>query len=223
MIRINLIAPEKPTQKKKAAAGAPGAFGFYLMLGFFVLAGAGLDVGAYVWKSAQIASLDKKIADAQKRQKELQAIKAQVDDLEAKRKTHQMKVDLIERLRREQSDPVHMLDEISKALPDLVWLKKFDQTGTSVTISGMSNGLTAVADFMSALQRCNWFPQVEMGQVKETSTTPGSTGGLLEFNLKATFRNPETARREAEAAAAAAAAPKPEKPAGPAKPAPKAG
>jgi type IV pilus assembly protein PilN len=221
MIRINLIAPEKPTQKKKAAAGAPGAFGFYLMLGFFALAGAGLDVGAYVWKSAQIASLDKKIADAQKRQKELQAIKAQVDDLEAKRKTHQMKVDLIERLRREQSDPVHMLDEISKALPNLVWLKKFDQAGTSITMVGMANGITAVADFMSALQACNWFPQVEMGQAKESASGgKDAPTGLLEFNLKATFKNPETARREAEAAAAAAAS----KPAGAApRKAPKAG
>ena len=64
----------------------------------------------------------REIAAAEQRQRELQAIKVQVDALEAKRATFQRKVDLIERLKAEQSGPVHMLDEISKSLPDFVWL-----------------------------------------------------------------------------------------------------
>ena len=42
-----------------------------------------------------------------------------------------------------------MLDEVSKALPDLIWLNKLEQSGSTVNISGLTNGLTAVADFMS--------------------------------------------------------------------------
>ena len=61
---------------------------------------------------------------AEQRQRELQAIKKQVDELELKRATFQRKVDLIERLQAEQQGPVHMLDEISKALPDFVWLDR---------------------------------------------------------------------------------------------------
>jgi type IV pilus assembly protein PilN len=207
MIRINLMAPEKPSQKKKAAAASPGTFGFWFLIALFGGGALVADGALYAWKSQAISRLDKKIGEAKERQKKLQAIKAQVDALEIKRKTYQNKVDLIERLRREQADPVHMLDEISKALPDFVWLKTLDQSGPGIKITGMSSGLIAVADFVSNLQRSGWFPQVDMGLTKEAKE-----GGAqaLEFIVTATFKNPETAAREAaEAAAAAAAKPTP--------------
>jgi type IV pilus assembly protein PilN len=210
MIRINLVAPEKPTQKKRAAVGggSTGALQFYILLILFVGGAAAVCVAGWVWKSTSIATLNRNIAAAQERQRQLQAIKDQVDALEAKRKTYQMKVDLIERLRRAQSDPVHMLDEMSKALPDLVWLRGVEQTGASLKITGSSNGLTAVADFMSALQRSGWFPQVEMGPTKESKE---GAGNVVEFSVVAVFKNPEAAAREAaeKAAAAARATPTP--------------
>jgi type IV pilus assembly protein PilN len=206
MIRINLIAPEKPAQKRKSASAAPGAFQFYFLL-ILCLGGAlGLSGAFYVIKNKQIGDLDTGIAKARERQKQLQAVKAQVDALEAKRKMFQMKVDLIERLRLEQSDPVHMLDEISKALPDFVWLKTIEQAGNSLKITGMSSGLIAVADFVSNLQRAGWFPQVDMGTAKE-STVGGSQA--IEFAVTAQFKNPAAAAREATERAAGAAAPSP--------------
>jgi type IV pilus assembly protein PilN len=211
MIRINLVAPEKTTQKKRTAGAAPtGALQFYILLILLVGGAAAVCVAGWVWKSTSIATLNRKIGEAQERQRQLQAIKDQVDALEAKRKMYQMKVDLIERLRRAQSDPVHMLDEMSKALPDLVWLRGVEQAGPSIRISGSSNGLTAVADFMSALQRSGWFPQVEMGPTKESKEKEGAAP-VVEFSVTATFKNPETAAREAaeKAAEAARATPTP--------------
>ena len=204
MIRINLIAPDKPAQKRKAASAAPGAFQFYFLL--MVCVGGALLISAmgYISKKSEISRLDSEIAKAQERQRQLQAVKAQVDALEAKRKVFQMKVDLIERLRLEQSDPVHLLDEISKALPDFVWLKTLEQTGNQLKITGMSSGLIAVADFVSNLQRAGWFPQVDMGTA--TESTVGSSPAI-EFTVTAQFRNPATAAREAAERAAAAAAP----------------
>jgi type IV pilus assembly protein PilN len=204
MIRINLAAQEKQTQKKRSVStAAPGAFQFYFLLIVCIGGALGLAGAGWFSKQYQIANLDKDILKALARQKELQAIKAQVDALEAKRKIYQMKVDLIERLRREQSDPVHMLDEISKALPDFVWLKSLEQTGSSIKITGMSSGMIAVADFVSNLQRCGWFPQADMGLVvdsKEAGTQ------AQEFTVTGVFKNPETAAREAAERAAAAAA-----------------
>jgi type IV pilus assembly protein PilN len=210
MIRINLVAPEKPAQQRKSASSvAPGAFQFYFLL--MVCVGGAFGISAIGWfsKKSEISRLDSEIAKAQERQRQLQAVKAQVDALEAKRKVFQMKVDLIERLRLEQSDPVHLLDEISKALPDFVWLKTLEQTGPTLKITGMSSGLIAVADFVSNLQRAGWFPQVDMGTAKEAvvaGSAPG-TGSAIEFAVTAQFKNPATAAREAAARAAAAAAP----------------
>jgi type IV pilus assembly protein PilN len=193
MIRINLLAADRPTKKKKAAS-APGAMQAYLLLAAFVgLAILGCLAG-YFYMSSQIKELDANIAKAEERQRQLQAIKMQVDALEKKRATFQQKVDLIERLKAEQSGPVHMLDEISKSLPDMVWLSSMDQSGKGVRLGGQSNGLTAVADFISALERSGWFPTVDLISSTEASN-------IVTFALQANFRNPEVAAKEAAAAA----------------------
>ena len=121
-----------------------------------------------------------------------------MDALERKRETFQRKVDLIERLKAEQSGPVHMLDEVSKSLPDFVWLSGLDQTGAAIRFNGQSSGLTSVADFISALQRTGWFPQVDLVSSTEANN-------LVTYALQAQFKNPEVAAKEAAAAAAAAA------------------
>jgi type IV pilus assembly protein PilN len=204
MIRVNLLAADRPTKKKKAAGGgggapsAPGSVQAFLLLGLFTLGTIVLCAAVWWWQSNKLKALDTKIAAAEQRQRELQAIKAQVDALEKKRETFQRKVDLIERLKAEQSGPVHMLDEVSKALPDFVWLSAMEQTGAAIRFNGQSSGLTSVADFISALQRTGWFPQVDL-----VSTTEASN--IITYGLQAQFKNPEVAAKEAAAAAAAAA------------------
>jgi Tfp pilus assembly protein PilN len=123
-----------------------------------------------------------------------------VDALEAKRATFQRKVDLIEKLKADQSGPVHLVDEISKSLPDFVWLTALEQTGDNVKLTGQGNGLTSVADFISALQRSGWFPAVDLVSSTEDQN-------IVTFALQATFKDPEVAAKEAAARQAAAAAP----------------
>ena len=207
MIRVNLLAADRPTKKKKAAGGggggggtssSPGSIQAFLLLGLFTMGTVVLCAALWWWQSAKLKKLDAEIAQAQQRQRELQAIKAQVDALEKKRETFQRKVDLIERLKAEQSGPVHMLDEVSKALPDFVWLTGLDTTGppgtAAVRFSGQSSGLTPVADFISALQRSGWFPTVDLVSSTEQNN-------IVTFALQANFKSPEVAAKEAEAAA----------------------
>jgi type IV pilus assembly protein PilN len=203
MIRINLLAADRPTGKKKKAASAatPGAVQAYLLM--TVLAGGAVLVclALYLYMSGQIRELDSKIVAAEQRQRELQAIKKQVDELEQKRATFQRKVDLINKLQAEQQGPVHLLDELSKALPDFVWLSNLDQTGNQLRIQGQSNSLTSVADFITSMQAAGadaygcgktnpldrsmcWFPDVNLVSATEATN-------LVTFALQASFSNPE--------------------------------
>jgi type IV pilus assembly protein PilN len=195
MIRINLLAADRPSATKtKKAASTPGAGQAYLLLALFV-GGALMASGAlYFWKQSQIKALDEQIAQAEARQRQLQDIKRQVDELEQKRSTFQRKVDLIEQLKAEQSGPVHMLDEISKNLPEFVWLTQLQQSATGTRLAGQSNSLTAVADFILALQRSGWFPTVDL-------VTSTETGNIVTFALNAVFKDPANAAREAAAKA----------------------
>jgi len=194
MIRINLLAAERPAAKKKAAV-APGAFQAYLLLVLFAGGALVASLGLWWWKSAQLNDLDVKIAQNKKRQAELQAIKVQVDAFLTKKRILEAKVRLIEQLKAQQSGPVHMLDEISKALPDFVWLTSMDQTGATVAFQGESNGLTSVADFISNLQRSGWFPKVDLMASTETNN-------IVTFQLQAEFKPPALASPAPEPAAA---------------------
>jgi type IV pilus assembly protein PilN len=206
MIRINLLATERKAEKKRAAV-APGALQAYLFLGLFVGGALLVAAGLYWMKSSAIAELNGQITQAEQRQKQLDAIAKQVAQFETQKRLLEQKVKVIEELRLRQTDAVHLMDEISKALPDFVWLQQMQQTGNTLKFTGQSNSISAVADFMSNLQASGWFPQVDLDRTQETRN-------VVTFQLTATFQNPET--KAAEAAAAPA-------PAGQKPPAPAAG
>ncbi len=181
MIRINLLAADKPEATKKKSAAAPGAVQAYLILALF--AGGTLLACLGLWwiKTANIQELNDKIGAAKKRQAELQAIKVQVEAFERRKRILDAKVKLIEQLKAQQSGPVHMLDEISKSLPDFVWLTAMEQAGNRITVTGESNGLTAVADFIQNLQRSGWFPRVDLVSSQESNN-------VINFQLNADFQ-----------------------------------
>jgi type IV pilus assembly protein PilN len=208
MIRINLVAPERATKARGKGPSGPalpaGALQSYLLLALFA-GGALVACGVlYFLQSSELKKLATQIAADEKRQKDLQAIKLQVDQFEQKKRMLENKVLVIEQLRLAQKSPVHMMDEISKALPDYVWLTAMDETRGALKFTGQSNSLAAVADFISALQRSGWFPQVDLGSSQEQQN-------LVNFTVTGTFKDPEVAAKEKAAAEAAAAAAPPGK------------
>ncbi len=203
MIRINLVAPERaPKAKSKGVAGpaiSTGALQSYVLLALFAGGALVLCAGAWWLQSNKLKDLETRIAADEKRQRDLQAIKQQVDQFQQRKAILENKVLVIEQLRLAQKSPVHMLDEVSKALPDYVWLTNMDENRGAMRFQGQSNSLAAVADFIGALQRSGWFPQVDLGSAQEQQN-------LVDFTLTGVFKDPEVAAKEKAAAAAAAAA-----------------
>lgn len=202
MIRINLLAADRPSQKKKAAGGTPGAFQAYLIVG--LLAGGALAVCAalYFLKAAEIAELESKIQTEEATKARLQSVKQQVDALQAKEAALQKRLKLLEELRAQQGAAVRMIDEVSKALPEFVWLQALERAGPQVRIVGQSATNPAVADFMTNLQRSGFFPVVDLGQTLEQQN-------VVNFNLTATFQPPAPPAASPAPGAAAPAAPAP--------------
>src|SRR5512143_3398302 len=146
MIRINLLAPERTTKKRTAGPSAPpGALQAYLLLALFVGGAAILCAGAWWFQTNKLQSLDQQIAADEKRERDLQAIKQQVDQFQQRKAILENKVLVIEQLRLAQKSPVHMLDEISKALRDYVRLPSVEEIRGNMRFQGQSNSLAAVA------------------------------------------------------------------------------
>lgn len=224
MIRINLLESERAasSKPKAAGAGASGAGGGGSAALVYAPLIAGLAIALlgcgyfFMSMSSEITNTTNQITKAKADVAKLTVEKAKKDELEAKRKSFQEQVNLIERLKAEQGGPVHMLDEISKALPDFVWLTSINQSGAGIKIAGQASNNNSIADFLNNLQRAGdgcdpskpegklkcWFPEANLDSYREA---PIGNTPVVAFTFTTTFSNPEVAARDAAAKAAAAA------------------
>jgi len=200
MIRINLLAVERPAAKKRVVALQTGQK-LTICCGL-ILALAGAFIGwRYLSMSRDSARLDGAIAAAQQETARLHSMIQQVQQFEQRKAQLQQRVVLIEQLRKGQSGPVHMLDQISRSLPPMLWLTELKQTGDAVVIDGRSSTLTGLSDFVGKLEASGYFKR----SVEIVSTTTESLaqppGELIKFTIKAEFQVPGTAKPASQAAA----------------------
>ena len=146
MIRINLLAVDRERTKRGAlipAAHRVTIAASLILIGtvlrrrlVVLVAAPGLDPGRRgdrEGRSARCSSCGR----CSRRCRSSRRSKAQL----------QQRVTLIEQLRRGQSGPVHMLDEISKAVPERLWLTDMTQKGDDIVLAGMTTSLDRPVGF----------------------------------------------------------------------------
>ena len=186
MIKINLLTVDRERAKRKAKfqVGQKVTVGCSL-----VLVAAALVVGWWFWSLQRAsADLDQQIADAERETQRLQSVIQQVTQFEGRRAQLQQRVTLIEELRKGQTGPVHLLDQISKALPEAMWLTDLRQAADDITLEGRCTSLNSLSDFVSALEASELFERpVEIIDSRvEAATT--STPELIRFSVRARQR-----------------------------------
>ena len=156
MIRINLLATERAIPKARRAL-IPPAQRLTVAAALLVLATGG-GIGWWYWTlSAESARLDAEIARAETETQQLRSVLSQVQKSETRKAQLQQRVTLIEQLRKGQTAPVHLLDELSRSVPDRLWLTAMTQQGGAFTIDGQTTSLTALSDFVTNLEGSDWF------------------------------------------------------------------
>jgi type IV pilus assembly protein PilN len=187
MIRINLIAVERERTRKRVLIPAA----YRVTLGATViLLGTALLIGWWFWSLRQESiRVDQDMARAEAETRQIRSVLEQVRKFESQRALLQQRVTLIEQLRKGQYAPVHLLDEISKSVPDRLWLNELTQTGPDFAISGLTDSLTAVSDFVANLESTKWFKKPV--EIIDSQVTPDAKAGdLVKFQIKAQFVDP---------------------------------
>jgi type IV pilus assembly protein PilN len=186
LIKINLLTVDRERAKRKAKfqVGQKVTVGCSL-----ILVAAALVVGWWFWSLQRAsADLDQQIADAERETQRLQNVIQQVTQFEGRRAQLQQRVTLIEELRKGQTGPVHLLDQISKALPEAMWLTDLRQAASDITLEGRCTSLNSLSDFVSALETSGLFerPVEILDSRVEAATT--STPELIRFSVRARQR-----------------------------------
>jgi type IV pilus assembly protein PilN len=187
MIRINLLAVERERARKRVFIPAAHRVTIGASL---ILVGTALLVGWWFWSLRQeSARLDGELARAEVETRQVRSVLEQVRKFESRKAVLQQRVSLIEELRKGQAAPVHLLDEISKSIPERLWLSELTQTGADFTMSGMTDSLTGVTDFVANLESTKWFRKpVEI--LDSQVQTDAKVGDLIRFQVKAQFVDP---------------------------------
>jgi type IV pilus assembly protein PilN len=203
MIRINLLAAEREKQPRKAAALGFDIGQKVTLVCSLILVATALGVGWWWWMlDRESARLTNEISAAERETARLKTILTQVAQFETQKQQLQQRVTLIEELRKGQTGPVHLIDQLSRAMPEMLWLSSLSQDGGEITVDGRCTTLTALSDFVSNLERSGYFRRPVEILDSQVEQVPGSSSELIKFQLKASFALPGTEPQPKAAAGA---------------------
>jgi len=205
LIKINLLAEGKrPAAVRKSREPATSFLrgenaAAWLLLAALLLLGL-LPTGTWWWlKSSEIHENEVKIAEAQREVDELAAIIREVEEYKAKQAELERKIEVINQLRRNQKGPVHVMDSISRALPELLWLDRMDMNANSIRLDGRAFNANAVATFVENLDKVPEFQEPILQDLNQ------QTGGVYSFAVQFNYSFATLADDAAEATATDAA------------------
>ncbi len=176
MIKINLLSEGKrPTAVRRAKATSGKLFrsedlAKWMFGGALLLLVAGF--GIYWWLLySELARTNDQIAEVNEELEELAPIIEEVAEFKAKKAELEHKIQVITELKANQRGPVRVLDEVSRGLPELLWLTKLDMTSNLVSITGETFSTNAVAAFIENLDRVPEFQEPRRTQTTREEDT----------------------------------------------------
>ncbi|NOZ94476.1 MAG: PilN domain-containing protein [Acidobacteria bacterium] len=184
MIKINLVAEITPqaaarrAKKREISLGAKQ--GDILLLSVLLLSFL-VTGGMWYHLSSKRAHLEKKQAELRVERDKLKVFIDKVAELETKREALQHKINIIDELKRNQHGPVRIMDEVSRALPDLLWLDKMTVKGNVVSLAGRAMDENAVANYISNLDASPFFQEPTLGDLARSGK------GVYTFRLTCVF------------------------------------
>ena len=178
MIRINLLPHRE--EKRKARQKQ-----FAIMAG--IAAAVGLAVGGLLWVvfDAQITNqqgrnkyLTEEITKLDKQIDEIKRIREETASLLAKKQ-------VVEGLQSNRSEPVYLLDQLLRQLPEGLYLKSFKQTGAKISVTGYAQSNARVSAFMRNIEASPYLGNPNLISITAvTLNTQRANEFILEFSIK---------------------------------------
>jgi type IV pilus assembly protein PilN len=184
MIRINLL-PLKDSERalgrrQQMSLVALGAVTMLLMM-----------VIPFLVQGRKLSVLDAQIGTVTKEIQQFNAQVREVRDLDRLKKEVKTKLTIIQDLNRKRVGPSHVLDDLSVATPENLWLIDFTEAAGNATFTGLALDNETIARFMRLLQESLYFHGVDL--VETSRQQPGAQpaadapGSFTRFIVKATI------------------------------------
>ena len=196
MIRVNLLPHrEEARRRRQQQFGVLAAISF--VIGALVAGAVWLFLDQQVTQQQQnVAYMKGEIAKLDKQIEEIRKIREETASLLAKKQ-------VVEGLQSNRSEPVQLLDQLLRQLPEGVYLKNVKQTGAKVSVSGYAQSNARVSTLMRNLGASPYLENPELVEIKAVPSPDKSGTRVNEFNMNISIK-----RAQPEAPAGARGAPK---------------
>ncbi|HWR97679.1 MAG TPA: PilN domain-containing protein [Candidatus Methanoperedens sp.] len=183
MIRINLLA--RKVSKKKAGAIQHLAIGVAVLL--FLAAAL-----AWVWfdQAGKLARLKTQIAAQEAEKVRLKNVNEEKGKFEKEKAELERKLAIITKLQKERIVPVHLLDELTRAIDvgTPVWVTSYAYTAGGVTIDGYALSHESLRPLVDGLEKSAYYKGVEL-LFSERTELQGRE--VFRFSIKSGVEQPE--------------------------------
>ncbi|HUJ79049.1 MAG TPA: PilN domain-containing protein [Nitrospiria bacterium] len=179
MIKINLLPYQKAAKVRRQQAMEVQFLLAGIIFVVFILA-----LGFFWWSLNQKIDELTKSRDNMTAQLEVLKKKVkEVKDVEAKKKLVESKIDIIAQLKKNQQGPVHILDELSRHLPDRVWLVALTEHGDAFDLEGRATTNFEIVDYVNNLKSSPFITDIALLESRQTAE-----GGLMIYSFKLNFK-----------------------------------
>jgi type IV pilus assembly protein PilN len=197
MIRINLL-PHREEARKRRQQQFGMLAGMTVVIALAVVGAIWFFLDQQVQQQQQnVAYMKGEIAKLDKQIEEIRKIREETASLLAKKQ-------VVEGLQSNRSEPVQLLDQLLRQLPEGVYLKNVKQTGAKVNVSGYAQSNARVSTLMRNLGASPYLENPELVEIKAVPAPDKSGNRVNEFNMNISIK-----RAQAEAASSRASAPAP--------------
>ncbi len=190
MIKINLVREGRavrgtaaaPQPTAMAVAGGPGGVQINnIIIVVCLVAGIVVALGYWLWHKRELKNRETTVAERTIEAQKLESIINEVEQYQRRKDNLQQRIDLINQLKQNQKGPVRIMDQISRDLPDLVWLDAMDVNAGRIALSGRGLNPNAIALFIENVKNDPYFEEPQVGAVTQVSAAPLVYGFDMNF------------------------------------------
>lgn len=192
MVRINLLPHREAKRKVRKNA-------FFAMLTLSLILGGVVVLTGAAFIGHKISNQNQRNEFIQAENKKLDMQIAEIATLKQEIEALKARQQAVEDLQSDRNQPVYLMDELVKQVPEGIYLKSFKQAGQRVVLNGHAQSNERVSELLRNLSNSSpWLERPDLIEIRSTGTGQGKDARkVFDFTVNVGIKRP----RDADAAA----------------------
>ena len=193
MVRINLLPHREARRKERKTAFVAMLIAAVFAGALLVLAVGGVIATRIAGQNERNAFIQAENAKLDIQIREIATLKQEIEALKARQQA-------VEDLQSDRNQPVYLMDELVRQVPEGTYLRSFKQTGQRVTLNGYAQSNERVSELLRNLGNVSpWLERPDLVEIRAASTGQGKDlRKVFEFTVNVGIKR----SREADASSA---------------------